>query len=112
MAEWVADARGATEQLGGYVGLPGCTSIEDDIRCINPKRDGNDRDVRIVRGGSWRQPSFLGRSNIRDPFGMIYEPTRRFSYVGFRCARSLETKGEPIPPPQTPEATKRRDVWP
>jgi formylglycine-generating enzyme len=112
VAEWVADARGSSEQLGGYVGLPGCTTIEDDIRCINPKRDGNDRDVRIVRGGSWRQPSFLGRSNIRDPFGLIYEPSRRFSHVGFRCARTLGMQGEPSPPPPTPESTKRRAVWP
>jgi formylglycine-generating enzyme len=113
VAEWVADARGPSDALAGYAGLPGCTTIEDDIRCINPKREGNDRDVRIVRGGSWRQPSFLGRANIRDPFGLIYEPNRRFSHVGFRCARSVGTQSDPSPPPVgAPPDPKRRDGWP
>ncbi|HEX5061699.1 MAG TPA: SUMF1/EgtB/PvdO family nonheme iron enzyme [Kofleriaceae bacterium] len=90
VAEWVADARGATDALAGYAELPGCATIDDEIRCINPKREGNDRDLRIVRGGSWRQPSFLGRVNVRDPFGPVYDPRRRFSHVGFRCARSVD----------------------
>jgi formylglycine-generating enzyme required for sulfatase activity len=89
VAEWVADARGATDALAGYADLPGCTELDGDVRCINPERTGNDRDVRVVRGGSWRQPSFIARSNVRDPFGPIYDPRRRFAYVGFRCARSL-----------------------
>jgi formylglycine-generating enzyme required for sulfatase activity len=42
-----------------------------------------------VRGGSWRQPTFVAKSNLRDPFNAIYEPERRFSHVGFRCARSV-----------------------
>jgi len=95
VAEWVADARGSSDALAGYAGLPGCTELEDDTRCINPRRDGSDRDVRIVRGGSWRQPSFVARSNVRDPFGPIYEPNRRFSHVGFRCARSVDTQSRP-----------------
>jgi len=92
VAEWVADARGATDALAGYEGLPGCSEpkADEDVRCINPKREGNDRDLRIVRGGSWRQPSFLGRVNVRDPFGPVYDPRRRFSHVGFRCARSVD----------------------
>ena len=45
--------------------------------------------MRIVRGGSWRQPEFLGRVDARDPFNLIYLPDRRFSHIGFRCARSL-----------------------
>lgn len=96
VAEWVADARGVSDAAGGYAGMAGCTELDDnddgetdDIRCINPRREGNDRDIRIVRGGSWRQPSFLARSNVRDPYGPIYEPRRRFSHVGFRCARTL-----------------------
>jgi formylglycine-generating enzyme required for sulfatase activity len=114
VAEWVADARGTSEAFGGYAELPGCTVLEDDVRCINPKREGSDRDVRIVRGGSWRQPSFLGRANIRDPFGPIYEPNRRFSHVGFRCARSLGMQGDPSPVPTSPlpAAKKSWDSWP
>jgi sulfatase modifying factor 1 len=87
VAEWVADARGATDPALGYHDLPGCTERDDATVCINPKREGSDRDVRVVRGGSWRQPSFVARSNVRDPYGIVYEPNRRFSHVGFRCAR-------------------------
>jgi formylglycine-generating enzyme required for sulfatase activity len=107
VAEWVADSRSVNDLQLGYANLPGCTELEacskktqpdcdEDktvTRCINPRRDGADRDVRIVRGGSWRQPSFVARSNVRDPFGPIYEPRRRFSHVGFRCARTLPTQG-------------------
>jgi len=91
VSEWVADARGVTELAIGYNELPGCSKQADDeeVLCINPVRDGNDRDTRVVRGGSWRQPTFLARSNVRDPYGVIYDPRRRFSHVGFRCARSL-----------------------
>ncbi len=87
--EWVADARGRTDTFAGYTEVPGCTEVDGEISCINPRRDGNDRDVRVVRGGSWRQPAFLSRSNVRDPFGPMYEPSRRFSHVGFRCARGI-----------------------
>jgi len=89
VAEWTADARGVTELTLGYTELPGCSVHEEEVLCINPLREGNDRDTRVVRGGSWRQPSFLSRSNVRDPYGVIYDPRRRFSHVGFRCARSL-----------------------
>lgn len=89
VAEWTADARGVTERTVGYNELPGCTENDDGVLCINPLREGNDRDVRVVRGGSWRQPSFIARSNIRDPYGVLYEPRRRFSHIGFRCARTL-----------------------
>jgi formylglycine-generating enzyme required for sulfatase activity len=89
VAEWTSDARGSTDDTRGYDKISGCTEEEDTVLCINPHRDGNDRDVRVVRGGSWRQPSFLARSNIRDPYGVFYEPSRRFSHIGFRCARSL-----------------------
>lgn len=93
VAEWTADTRGAGELKQGYGELPGCTDHEDDntitTTCINPRREGGDKEPRIVRGGSWRQPSFLSRSNMRDPYGLMYDPGRRFSHVGFRCARSL-----------------------
>jgi formylglycine-generating enzyme required for sulfatase activity len=112
VAEWVADARGATDALAGYAGVSGCTNLDDETRCINPKRDGTDRDVRVVRGGSWRQPTFISRSNVRDPFGPIYEPSRRFSHIGFRCARSVGTQVDSIPsgprPVGPPEPTARR----
>lgn len=107
VAEWVADARGTSDALAGYAALPGCTELEDDIRCINPKREGPDRDVRVVRGGSWRQPSFIARANVRDPFGPIYEPRRRFSHVGFRCARTIAS--QPAPATWSP---KKPTVWP
>jgi formylglycine-generating enzyme required for sulfatase activity len=110
VAEWVADARSINDSLG-YTNLPGCTELEEDIRCINPRRDGVDRDVRVVRGGSWRQPSFVARSNVRDPFGPIYDPRRRFSHVGFRCTRSLSTQGTstmPAAPPPRLEPARRR----
>jgi formylglycine-generating enzyme required for sulfatase activity len=44
-----------------------------------------------VRGGSWRQPAFLAKSYLRDPFNSIYEANRRFSHIGFRCARGVPT---------------------
>jgi formylglycine-generating enzyme required for sulfatase activity len=111
VAEWVADARGPNDTQMGYAGVSGCTAIDEDIRCINPKREGTDRDVRVVRGGSWRQPTFLARANVRDPFGLVYEPGRRFSHIGFRCARSLDRDVEPAPgqprPVSAPEPAAR-----
>jgi len=89
VSEWTADARGVTDLTIGYTNLPGCSEHEEEVLCINPVREGNDRDTRVVRGGSWRQPAFLSRSNLRDPYGVIYDPRRRFAHVGFRCARSL-----------------------
>ncbi len=111
VAEWVADARGVTENQSGYKDLPGCTvpkpsadEDDQDVRCINPKREGSDLDLRVVRGGSWRQPSFLSRSNLRDPFGPMYEPKRRFSHVGFRCARSLGADPAPNQSARSPKS--------
>lgn len=89
VAEWTADARGSTDPKLGYQDLSGCAESDDAVVCINPRRDGSDRDTRVVRGGSWRQPSFISRSNLRDPFGVVYDPSRRFTHVGFRCARTL-----------------------
>ena len=98
VAEWTADAMFATPDKKGYLGLP--TS--------NPRRDGGVHDPRIVRGGSWRQPTFVARSNLRDPFAKEYDPNRRFSHVGFRCARSITpTTAAPAPDP-LPAAKKKR----
>lgn len=104
VAEWVADTRSPADKQAGYADLPGCAVIDDEVGCINPKREGNDRDLRVVRGGSWRQPSFLARSNLRDPFGVIYEPRRRFSHIGFRCARTL---GSAVEAPASPSLGQR-----
>ena len=38
------DADINTEAVSGYQNLPGCTESEDGTVCINPRRDGNDRD--------------------------------------------------------------------
>jgi formylglycine-generating enzyme len=89
VAEWTADARGVDEATAGYRELPGCAEHDDTITCINPVREGGVGDARVVRGGSWRQPSFLGRANLRDPYNLVYEARRRFSHIGFRCARTL-----------------------
>jgi formylglycine-generating enzyme len=89
VAEWTADARGTSDGTIGYTNLPGCSERDDTVLCINPVREGSDRDTRVVRGGSWRQPSFIARSNLRDPYGVLYLAGRRFSHIGFRCARSL-----------------------
>ncbi len=78
VAEWTADALGVKEGELGYLGLDP----------VNPQRRGDANASRVVRGGSWRQPAFLAQSNLRDPFIEIYEPHRRFTHVGFRCARA------------------------
>jgi formylglycine-generating enzyme required for sulfatase activity len=78
VAEWTADTWHQDDKLRGYTGLSP----------INPLRDGPSHEPRVVRGGSWRQPPFIAKSNLRDPFNALYEPNRRFSHIGFRCARS------------------------
>lgn len=79
VAEWTADAYFIDDKQKGYTGLSS----------INPLREGSATQNRVVRGGSWRQPPFVARSNLRDPFNRIYDPGARFSHIGFRCARSL-----------------------
>lgn len=86
VAEWTADSFGGIspnlvidERTFGY----------NDLPSVNPKRDGSPTDPKVVRGGSWRQPAFLGRANVRDPFNMLYVPNGRFSHIGFRCVRDL-----------------------
>jgi len=83
VAEWTADALGGNAQNGelgsGY----------DGLSSVNPRRDGRSTDPRVVRGGSWRQPAFLARANVRDPYNILYAPDARYTHIGFRCARSL-----------------------
>jgi formylglycine-generating enzyme len=82
VAEWTADAYVHDDATKGY----------DDLVASNPLREPKAGEVvvpRIVRGGSWRQPTFVARANLRDPFNRLYQQTQRFSHVGFRCARTL-----------------------
>ena len=75
-AEWTYDAW--VEE--GYGGLT----------AINPRRDGGVGGGRVIRGGSWLQPAYLGQGYLRDPhngFG-IYDAGLARADVGFRCARS------------------------
>jgi formylglycine-generating enzyme required for sulfatase activity len=81
VAEWTADAWVFDAKTKGY----------DDLGDINPLREGTHTNERVVRGGSWRQPTFIAKSNLRDPFNKEYDPKRRFSHIGFRCARSTHT---------------------
>jgi formylglycine-generating enzyme required for sulfatase activity len=78
VAEWTADAWHQDDATRGYFGLTD----------VNPERQAWTFVPRVVRGGSWRQPTFIAKSSLRDPFNAIYEPSRRFTHVGFRCARS------------------------
>ena len=80
VAEWTADSWVLDSKTKGYDGL----DKGDPYRSPAPL----DPPTRVVRGGSWRQPIFLARSNLRDPFNAKYEPRQRFSHIGFRCARS------------------------
>lgn len=79
VAEWTADAHFADVRNKGYDNLPR----------MNPLRDGGALQTRVVRGGSWRQPAFVAKSNLRDPFNPYYDATQRYTHVGFRCARAL-----------------------
>ncbi|HTM20782.1 MAG TPA: SUMF1/EgtB/PvdO family nonheme iron enzyme [Kofleriaceae bacterium] len=71
-AEWVADY--FTED--GYTGLPRYNPVRDTPRNSDKRR--------VVRGGSWFEPRFLGRTYMRQAL----KPDVRLPYVGFRCARS------------------------
>ena len=80
VAEWTADAFVFTDRIKGYQGLPSHNPVREATSASTP---------RVVRGGSWRQPTFVAKSNLRDPFNSIYEANRRFSHIGFRCARGV-----------------------
>ncbi len=89
VAEWTADAWVLNTKEKGY----------DHLERVNPMREGALFDQRVVRGGSWRQPIFVARSNLRDPFNKVYEAKQRFSHIGFRCVRST-TEPNVTPPPK------------
>jgi formylglycine-generating enzyme required for sulfatase activity len=87
VAEWTADAYLTSNASGtakrGY----------DELDSHDPVRRGQPDDPRVVRGGSWRQPMFVSRVNVRDPMLSLnalglgtYEPNHRYPFVGFRCA--------------------------
>ena len=71
VSEWVQDYF----SLEGYEGLS----------TINPRRDspGPRRNFRVVRGGSWEQPRYFGRTYYRS----WAAPEHRSYERGFRCAR-------------------------
>jgi sulfatase modifying factor 1 len=89
VAEWTADVWQFDAKTKGY----------DDLGTINPLREGTHTSERVVRGGSWRQPTFIAKSNLRDPFNKEYDPKQRFSHIGFRCARSTHTPQGTAPTP-------------
>lgn len=81
VAEWTADVYFHDDLHKGYERLP----------TVNPVREGSSTAMHVIRGGSWRQPAFVAKSNLRDPFNSIYDASQseRFSHVGFRCARTI-----------------------
>jgi len=79
VAEWTADAHFHDTERRGYKGLSS----------VNPLREGSTGGERVIRGGSWRQPPFLGKGNLRDPFNAYLRSNERYSHVGFRCARTI-----------------------
>ncbi len=87
VAEWTADA---------FTGFKADLSVDEakigysGLGPIDPLREGGPSDPRVVRGGSWRQPGFLGRTNVRDPFNLLYVPDGRFTHIGFRCAKPID----------------------
>ena len=96
VAEWTADAYVHDDNQKGY----------DNLAATNPVREpkpGELAPVRVVRGGSWRQPAFVAHANLRDPFNRLYQQNQRFSHIGFRCARVLpQSAPSSAPPPVRP----------
>lgn len=72
VAEWVQDYFSTQ----GYDGL----SRFDPVRDV---ADESGRDLRVLRGGSWAEPRFFGRTYYRH----AADPDQRAAHVGFRCAR-------------------------
>ena len=93
VAEWTLDAWVENPHAIGYQTLPitkerrGEEGEWASLPSINPVREGELGDMRVVRGGSWRQPAFIGKSFARDPYNRYYEPQQRFAHVGFRCVK-------------------------
>jgi|JI10StandDraft_1071094.scaffolds.fasta_scaffold00860_8 sulfatase modifying factor 1 len=80
VAEWVADAF----SLEGWNGLPAA----NPLRLPDPGRDNA-----MIRGGSWRDPPFLGRVDLPHYLGLHMDAALRTPYIGFRCVYSTT---EPI----------------
>ncbi|MBV8685928.1 MAG: SUMF1/EgtB/PvdO family nonheme iron enzyme, partial [Alphaproteobacteria bacterium] len=73
-AEWTADAYVHDDNEKGY----------DNLAPVNPVREpkaGELIPMRVVRGGSWRQPVFVAHANLRDPFNRLYQQNLRFSHI-------------------------------
>jgi formylglycine-generating enzyme required for sulfatase activity len=75
VAEWVLDEYSIDE---GYDGL----ASSDPVR--NP--DAGPSVLRVIRGGSWRDPPVFGWTQMRMPINRFLQGTERMPHVGFRCA--------------------------
>ena len=96
VAEWVADAL----SVDGFDGL----STTNPMRGPDPRRD-----MAMIRGGSWRDPTFLGRVDVPHYLSMFITGELRAGYVGFRCvytrtmpAVTAVPMAPSPPPPPTP----------
>ncbi|MEZ4400447.1 MAG: formylglycine-generating enzyme family protein [Kofleriaceae bacterium] len=87
-AEWVADAF----VLDGFTGLP----ATNPLRAPRPGRE-----AAMVRGGSWRDPPFLGRVDLPHYLSLFLAPTTRKNDVGFRCVYGPPLP-DAVPPPTAP----------
>ncbi len=85
-AEWVLDAWSPD----GFEGLPH----------TNPYRQPmNELVGGMIRGGSWRDPPFLGRADLPHYVSLAMVPAVRLPYVGFRC---VITRTVPTPTTMAP----------
>ena len=89
-AEWVLDAW----SIDGFEGLSES----------NPYRKPmNDVVGAMTRGGSWRDPPFLGRVDLPHYLSMLMVPQSRLNYVGFRCViTATEPTATPVAPVPLP----------
>ncbi len=92
VAEWVADAF----SLEGFNELP----ATNPLRLPDPGRDNA-----MIRGGSWRDPTFLGRVDLPHYIGLHIDGELRTPYIGFRCvytATAPVAVQAPAPSPTMP----------
>lgn len=75
VAEWVLDAWSPL----GFEGLP----ADNPVRAPDNELVGA-----MVRGGSWRDAPFLGRTDLPHYLSLLMVPASRLSWVGFRCVVS------------------------
>ncbi len=92
VAEWVAD----DWSPDGYDGLPNA----------NPVRIMGGAAAGVTRGGSWRDPRFLARTDVPSyasafPFGAALERDSRALHIGFRCVggAAAPDAGAPVAAP-------------